>query len=276
MPEPLTSAPATEGIKLRSTLRQKEVNKFAWSPDGQLLASPSSNKQISIWDSYSSGPIATLKGHTHLVRAVAWSPDSKILASASDDHSIRLWQMPTGEPLATLEGHTKVVLTIAWSKDGKFIASGSYDDAVKVWEVATRTVVASCQTGWVYAADWANDGTLFFGGLSGNIYSFDLKSQKLVRAFVGHSEPIYALELSPQGDYLSSGSSDKTIRIWDIAKRQQTNVLEGCTGTVGEVCFSPTANFWRQPVVTEPSEFGELIDGNWSQISRPIVLYSQG
>jgi small GTP-binding protein len=286
VPEPVTSDPVTEGINLRSTLAQKEVNKFAWSPDGQLLAAPSSNKQISIWDPYSSGPIATLKGHTHLVRAVAWSPDSKILASASDDHSIRLWQMPTGEPLATLEGHTKVVLTIAWSKDGKFIASGSYDDAVKVWEVGTRSIIASCQTGWVYAADWSYDGTLFFGGLSGNIYSFDLKSQKLVRAFVGHSEPIYALQLSPHGDYLSSGSSDKTVRIWDVAKKQQTNVLEGCTGTVGEVCFSSdsrllastcrdgTIRIWRTDrweLVADIEANGSLFSGLAFHPTKPIL-----
>jgi WD40 repeat protein len=106
-----------DGLTIRSTLRQKDINKFAWSPDGNLLAIPSSNWAIAIWDRNSAGPTSVLEGHSHIIRAVAWSPDSRLLASASDDRTIRLWQMPTGKHVATLEGHTKVVLSLAWSKD---------------------------------------------------------------------------------------------------------------------------------------------------------------
>lgn len=266
--------PSVHGLNLRSVLSQSSASQFAWSPDGNLLAAPSGSG-ISVWDRHSTEPIASLTGHSQLIRAIAWSPDGKLLASASDDHTIRLWQFPAGAPLSTLEGHTKVVLSIAWSKDGRFIASGSYDDSLKIWDVKSASVAKSFETGWVYAADWASDGTLYFGDLTGHIYALDPNTSKLMRTFVGHTEPVYGLRLSRQGKCLATGSSDKTIRIWDVSRRQQTNVLEGCTGTVGEVCFSSddqlfaatcrdsTVRLWR----TDRWELVADLEGNASLFS---------
>jgi WD40 repeat protein len=67
------------------------VDRPAFSPDGQRIASPSHDRTIKLWDVASGQEVLTLRGHTSAVFAVAFSPDGQRLASASLDGSVRIW-----------------------------------------------------------------------------------------------------------------------------------------------------------------------------------------
>ena len=73
------------------------VYSVAFSPDGQILASASSDKTIILWDSRTGQKIKILEGHRYSVTSVAFSPDGQILASASSDKTIILWDSRTGQ-----------------------------------------------------------------------------------------------------------------------------------------------------------------------------------
>ena len=51
------------------------VNSMAFSPDGGLLASASSDKTIKLWEPQTGEQLRTLEGHSSLVNSVAFSPD---------------------------------------------------------------------------------------------------------------------------------------------------------------------------------------------------------
>jgi WD40 repeat protein/uncharacterized caspase-like protein len=80
----------------------KGVTQVAFSHDGRLLASSSSDNTIKIWDVASRSELRLLKGHTTNIDSLDFSPDSRLLASASDDGSTLLWDTKTGELLLTL------------------------------------------------------------------------------------------------------------------------------------------------------------------------------
>ena len=56
----------------------------------------------------------------------------------------------------------------------------------------------------------------------------------------GHTESVRALAFSPDGTTMASGSSDKTIILWDVATRQALgSPLSGHTDAVASAAFSP-------------------------------------
>ena len=80
----------------------KGVTQVAFSRDGRLLASSSSDNSIKIWDVAAQRELRTLTGHTTNVDSIDFSPDGRLLASASDDGATFLWDANTGEHLLTL------------------------------------------------------------------------------------------------------------------------------------------------------------------------------
>ena len=56
----------------------------------------------------------------------------------------------------------------------------------------------------------------------------------------GHGASIGRLAWSPDGSYLASASTDKTVRVWDVATGEVLHVFEGHTEWVCTVCFDPT------------------------------------
>jgi predicted ATPase len=92
---------------------------------------------VRLWAAGSGQLLATLQGHTGLVRGVALSADGELVASGSWDGTVRLWEAPSGQLLATLQGHTGGVNGVALSADGELVASGGDDGTVRLWEAGT-------------------------------------------------------------------------------------------------------------------------------------------
>ena len=65
------------------------VRGVAFSPDGRLLATASTDRTARLWDPATGGHLRTLTSHAGTVWAVAFSPDGRLLATA--DGTARLW-----------------------------------------------------------------------------------------------------------------------------------------------------------------------------------------
>jgi non-specific serine/threonine protein kinase len=92
---------------------------------------------VRLWEVVSGRLLASLHGHTGVVRGVALSGDGHLVASGGDDGTVRLWEVGSGRLLATLQGHTGWVWGVALSGDGRLLASGSEDGTVRLWEVGS-------------------------------------------------------------------------------------------------------------------------------------------
>ena len=103
--------------------------------------------------------------------------------------------------------HSDYVLSVAFSPDGKTIVSGSLDRTIKVWD-AGRPLSGNLTA-------ISSPPTLSPSRLAA---SLELKAEKQS----AHSREIPSVAFSPDGKTIVSGSTDKTIKVWDAGyqKRQ--------------------------------------------------------
>ncbi|KAJ1559852.1 hypothetical protein HK405_009108, partial [Cladochytrium tenue] len=55
----------------------------------------------------------------------------------------------------------------------------------------------------------------------------------------GHTHQVTSVAVSPDGQWIISGSADRTTRVWDASSGAQQFVLQGHTAVVNTVAFSP-------------------------------------
>ena len=128
--------------KLLYTFLSQVMNmSVVFGADSKTLISGDWDKTIRIWDVGTKKNIATLTGHTEVVRTVALSTDGKTLASGSDDRTVKLWDLQKNRNTATLEGHSDKIHCVAFAPDGKTLASSSGDKTIKIWTIPTAVNV---------------------------------------------------------------------------------------------------------------------------------------
>ena len=59
----------------------------------------------------------------------------------------------------------------------------------------------------------------------------------------GHSSVVRSVVFSPNGEYLASGSLDKTIGVWRVSSGERIKTLTGHSREVLSVVFSPNGEY---------------------------------
>lgn len=80
--------------------------------------------------------------------------------------------------------------------------------------------------------------TLFSSFYESSIKQWDLSTRKVTKVLSGNQGNIYALTISPNGQYLASGSVDGTIQVWQAANGTLVRTQK-TTGTINALKISP-------------------------------------
>ncbi|CAE6351761.1 unnamed protein product [Rhizoctonia solani] len=200
----------------------RAVNSVTFSPDSLTLASGYSDHTIQFWDIATLNMIGNpIAGHAGPVTCLAFSPDGFHLASGSEDKTIRIWDVKTFELVdKPFEGHTDEVTCLAYSPDGSLMTSGTrFEPNILVWRVMGGEVLLQLQAySGVDSIAFSSDGTLILSAFAtGEIAIWDAKSGNLDRnPLKGHLGSVACIAFLPNSASIVSGSSDGTIRLWDL------------------------------------------------------------
>ncbi len=139
---------------------------------------------------------------------------------------------------AQLRGHGGPVRAVAVSPDGQSAISGSFDTSAIRWSMSRNAAeqVMRFHESAVNAVAALKNGYAT-GGEDGKIAIWASGNPMPVRTMEGHTAPIVALALSPDGNTLASASWDHTIRLWTLAGGEP-KILKGHTAAVNGIAFS--------------------------------------
>jgi cytochrome c len=138
-----------------------------------------------------------------------------------------------------LRGHGGPVRALALSADGQLLVSASFDSTAIIWSLGTGTAekVLRFHEGALNAVTLLEQERIATGGEDGRIAIWQRGEAHPFKVLSGHSAPVVALAVSPDGKTLASASWDNTARLWPLAGGPP-RVLEGHRQNVNGVAFT--------------------------------------
>ena len=167
------------------------VSSVAFSPDGLIFASATSDGIIHVCRTDNAKLVLKFKAHEIWICRIVWSPDGQQLISASYEKTVKFWNSSTGRQIGQpCIGHTDWIYSLAIASDGSFIATPSSDTTVRLWSTKTYQQIGQP---------------------------------------LEHSNLVRCVAISTNGALLASGTWDGNLYLWSIGNTPERQVgQEGC------------------------------------------------
>src|SRR5262249_227616 len=222
--QPGNPPPPEFGKASQSFAHPAGVLTATFNNDGTNLFSGSEDKIARLWKVAYDVPNKNFP-HPNVVDVVLYNKDGSWLVTGGHDGVIRIFDVAKGAQLKAINAHVtqpqpSAVYCLAWSPDYKQIVSGSYDRSLKIWDAAS-------------------------GNLVREIKGYDEKASPK-----GHRDGVLTVAFSPDGKFLVSGSSDRSIKVWNVA--DGALVREFVNPSLPENAPKPPADPKQPPALVPP------------------------
>ncbi|MEO1093584.1 MAG: serine/threonine-protein kinase [Cyanobacteria bacterium J06638_28] len=208
----------TFGSKLDLGNRHNDaVTAIQFHPDEQTLLTGSRDGTVKRWDLRTYRLQQTLTRSGWPVTAIALSTDGQKLITAATNGHMTFWTLPEGIPQVDLVRHAGAVNGITLSPDGTRLASVGAAGTLRLWTIPEGQLIHTwtTQQGLSAVALSTTAPALITGNVQGKVMRWSLRDFQSQQTFDQHQDEVNAIALSPNEQFLATGSRDQEIHLWD-------------------------------------------------------------
>jgi WD40 repeat protein len=231
--QPNMPLPAEFGRAIQSFPHPKAFASPVFNGDGHFFTA-GEDKLVRRFRIASDAAVKNL-AHPNLVDCVAFDDTGNLLATGCHDGILRIWDVPKATATKTINAHVVTmpqqiqnpIYSVAWSPDHKQVFSSSFDKTIKLWDVASGNLVREFKAApdpkpiEVKKDDPKKEEPKKDD--KKDVKKDDKKDppkiepKKEETGPFGHRDQVFSIALTKDGKFLASGSSDKTVKLWDVA-----------------------------------------------------------
>ncbi|MFM8270979.1 MAG: WD40 repeat domain-containing protein, partial [Gemmata sp.] len=229
---------------------------LATSPDGETLASASSDGTVRLWDT-ATGNCKSVMNHGGWVLAIAFAADGKSLASGNANGMLRVWSLDGKEERAWQAPGTQ---SLTFTPDGTLAGahetvSAGRPNQVMLWDAKAGKLKVSLDltNSRILCLASAAKGRALVAADEGGTVRFwnasPTEEDLVVPAYRGKGllspEAGYAVAYSPSGPEIATGGGvprglfNGEVKLWDARTGEPRRVLGTHKGKVLTVAYSP-------------------------------------
>ncbi|KAJ2905416.1 WD domain-containing protein [Zalerion maritima] len=184
--------------------------------------------------------IREIKAHSDQIVGLDFdSPFGTMVTSAMDD-TVKVWDLNAGRCIGMLEGHTASVRAL--QVEDNFLATGSADASIKLWDLSK----AHYDPHGSQIEEEDEEGMAFENP---NDHPVDPPAGSMddctLYTLQSHLDEVTALHF--RGNVLVSGSSDKTLRQWDLERGRCVQTLDVMWAATQASASAPEG-MWRNNI----------------------------
>jgi U3 small nucleolar RNA-associated protein 12 len=220
---------------------KSEIREILWfANDSFVLSLCSASKDIHSWNVDSQKCVKIVKVFSYGLCLDFFDLTSVLMGTKNGN--IEIYDIFSGNLIwKKINAHNGPIWTIEFSKNSQFLCSGGYDGILRIWESRFNEIVLSkklfLNDQIILLKTILERNVLITVGLSSKILVFKIDTLEFSFSFQGHILPVISMAISNNFKILGTSSIDKTLRLWNIPKKNLIKLVLPGDAIVTSIVF---------------------------------------
>ncbi len=207
-------SPMSGDVRAELPRHEAPVWALAFSPNGKVLVTGSTDGVIKLWNLVDSRPIGQTIGLRGRARIV-FSPSGDIFATTTEDGLVAFWDTMTGKPAYPPLSHAGAVLSGAFDVGGSRFLTASTDGPARIWNCRPKPFAAYPHQVEISKAATSLDGAFVALGRDNHTLAFASTQNSLdAHILPGPAVNAQSVVFNKTGSGIAFCGGDGTARVW--------------------------------------------------------------